>query len=97
MQDLTANTNASVFSDSNGDSEQQSSSGSQLIAPALTVTGIAGQPGVRKKFVPDSSVGKSSVDKLLYPKMTGRSDIAPYRIVLGHVREKVFSFFRFFG
>eukprot|EP00250_Pteridium_aquilinum_P033931 c6677_g1_i1 orf=354-3539(-) len=101
FKDLTANiessptaakteyTNGSCISNLNGDSEQQSSSGSQLIAPAATTAGVAGQSGSRKKAVSDFNAGKSSVDKLLYPKMTGRPDIAPYRVVLGHVREKL--------
>lgn len=81
--------NGSFFTNSIGDSEQQPSCGPHLTAPAAATAGAAGQSGLRKKNVSEFNISKSSVDKLLYPRMTGRPDIAPYRVVLGHVREKL--------
>lgn len=52
--------------------------------------------GFKKKVIPEAN-GASSLDKLLYPRVTGRPDIAPYRVVLGHVREKVVHFASGFG
>ncbi|KAI5058436.1 hypothetical protein GOP47_0026606 [Adiantum capillus-veneris] len=79
--------NGSGFVNANGDLGQNANSGSQT--PTIAVSGVPGQSGARKKANADSTLGKTSVDKLLYPRMTGRPDIEPYRVVLGHVREKL--------
>ncbi|KAL2652891.1 hypothetical protein R1flu_021019 [Riccia fluitans] len=43
----------------------------------------------KKKTSSESNLNQSSVDRLLHPSLRGRPDVAPYRIVLGHVREKL--------
>ncbi|EFJ16055.1 hypothetical protein SELMODRAFT_117085 [Selaginella moellendorffii] len=55
---------------------------------AATILAAAISAGIRKRTGTDS-ISKSSVDKLLNPSATGRPDIAPYRVVLGHIREKL--------
>lgn len=37
----------------------------------------------------ESQIGRSSFQKLLEPKPTQKSGIAPYRIVLGNIKDKV--------
>lgn len=54
-----------------------------------TPKGLAKSGSFKKKSSSESNLNKSSVDRLLHPSLSGRPDIAPYRIVLGHVREKV--------
>ncbi|XP_024196603.1 phosphoenolpyruvate carboxylase 4 isoform X2 [Rosa chinensis] len=43
----------------------------------------------KRKMFAESQVGRSSFQKLLEPKPTKRSAIAPYRIVLGNIKEKL--------
>ena len=69
-------------------SEQQTSNGAFLAASGGATTGSPSHSGFRKKVTPEANA-TSSLDKLLYPRVTGRPDFAPYRVVLGHVREKV--------
>jgi phosphoenolpyruvate carboxylase len=45
----------------------------------------------KKKSASESNMKISSVDKLLHPSLRGRPDIAPYRIVLGHVRQRLLN------
>lgn len=60
------------------------------LAVATSVMGRLPKLGVfRKKTLLESNLNKSSMDKLLNPSMIGRPDIAPYRVVLGHVRQKL--------
>eukprot|EP00245_Coleochaete_scutata_P002535 TRINITY_DN13429_c0_g1_i2.p1 TRINITY_DN13429_c0_g1~~TRINITY_DN13429_c0_g1_i2.p1 ORF type:complete len:1088 (+),score=218.89 TRINITY_DN13429_c0_g1_i2:195-3458(+) len=42
--------------------------------------------GTFKKRVSDSNLAKGGVDKLLNPR---KNDVAPYRVVLGHVRQRL--------
>ncbi|CAM6092718.1 unnamed protein product [Calypogeia fissa] len=51
--------------------------------------GLTQSGSFKKKNSSESNLKTSSVDKLLHPSLRGRPDIAPYRIVLGHVREKL--------
>ncbi|KAJ7296741.1 hypothetical protein O6H91_15G022500 [Diphasiastrum complanatum] len=60
----------------------------EVAANTLAAKVMANQPGMRKK-ASSESINKSSVDKLLNPSLLGRPDVAPYRIVLGHVRDKL--------
>eukprot|EP01018_Ginkgo_biloba_P007748 Gb_40755 [translate_table: standard] len=57
-------------------------------ASATSAAGFSHASPRRKTFI-ESNVGKSSFDKILHPSVTRRPDIAPYRVVLGHVREKL--------
>lgn len=59
------------------------------IASASSTAGF-GFSSPRKK-TSEFNVGKSSFDKIINPSIPQRPDIAPYRIVLGHVREKLIS------
>lgn len=69
-------------------STNTSSSGTGTgLAPASSTTGF-GFSSPRKK-ASEFNAGKSSFDKILNPSIKQRPDIAPYRIVLGHVREKL--------
>ncbi|XP_061991951.1 phosphoenolpyruvate carboxylase 4 isoform X3 [Rosa rugosa] len=43
----------------------------------------------KRKMFAESQVGRSSFQKLLEPKPTKRSAIAPYRIVLGNIKDKL--------
>ncbi|KAG6548357.1 hypothetical protein Mapa_010136 [Marchantia paleacea] len=54
-----------------------------------TPKGLTKSGSFKKKTSSESNLNKSSVDRLLHPSLSGRPDIAPYRIVLGHVREKL--------
>ena len=67
--------------------EQQTCSGAYLAASGGATTGSPSHSVFRKKVIPEANV-TSSLD--LYPRVTGRPDFAPYRVVLGHVREKVY-------
>lgn len=60
-----------------------------LAAAAAAVGGLSKSGSFRKKTLLESNLNKSSMDKLLNPSMIGRPDIAPYRVVLGHVRQKL--------
>lgn len=47
----------------------------------------------QRKIFAESQIGRSSFQKLLEPSLPQRSGIAPYRIVLGNVKEKVLFLF----
>lgn len=49
----------------------------------------------RKMFV-ESQIGRSSFHKLLEPSQPQRPGLAPYRIVLGNVKDKVIPFLLLF-
>lgn len=49
----------------------------------------ASQLLAQRKIFADSQVGRASFQKLLEPSSSQRPGIAPYRIVLGDVKEKV--------
>jgi len=68
-------------------STNASSTGSGTGTPASSTSGF-GFSSPRKK-TSEFNVGKSIFDKILNPSITQRPDFAPYRIVLGDVREKV--------
>jgi len=59
-----------------------------VVAPT-TPTHASAVGSFKKKTLLESNLNKSSMDKLLNPSMIGRPDIAPYRVVLGHVRQKL--------
>ena len=61
----------------------------QASIAAAVVGGLSKSGSFRKKTLLESNLNKSSMDKLLNPSMIGRPDIAPYRVVLGHVRQKL--------
>lgn len=62
---------------------------STLAVAVAVVGGLPKSNSFRKKTLLESNLNKSSMDKLLNPSMIGRPDIAPYRVVLGHVRQKL--------
>lgn len=71
-------------------STNASSTGTGIgIASASSTSGF-GFSSPRKK-TSEFNVGKSSFDKIINPSIPQHPDIAPYRIVLGHVREKLIS------
>lgn len=74
--------------DSNGAPAAQTQA-STLAAAAAAVGGLSKSGSFRKKTLLESNLNKSSMDRLLNPSMIGRPDIAPYRVVLGHVRQKL--------
>lgn len=94
---LSTYTATSTVTTSSTDLQQPLSNATHPIVPTTTTTttaagvvsGAGQSAGLRKKNVSESNISKSSLDKLLYPSMTARPDIAPYRVVLGHVREKL--------
>lgn len=43
----------------------------------------------QRKFFAESQTGRSSFRKLLEPSLHQRPGIAPYRVVLGHIKDKV--------
>lgn len=52
----------------------------------------SGQLIAQRKLFSESQTGQSSFQKLLEPSLPQRPGIAPYRIVLGNVKEKVIFF-----
>lgn len=50
----------------------------------------------QRKLFAESQIGRSSFHKLLEPSSSQRPGIAPYRIVLGDIKEKVPLFTYFF-
>ncbi|XP_057845626.2 phosphoenolpyruvate carboxylase 4 isoform X2 [Cryptomeria japonica] len=64
-----------------------SSSGTRSI-PVSTNSAAGGLASPQRKSA-ESNVGKSTFDKILYPSITQLTNIGPYRVVLGHVREKL--------
>eukprot|EP00249_Psilotum_nudum_P025001 c29345_g1_i1 orf=511-3756(-) len=93
---VKAESTSSVFAISSADSMQPDTgthSNTSAAASGASVGGLSysGVSSTKRKPFPESNISKSSVDKLLYPSMAGRPDMAPYRIILGHVREKLVS------
>ncbi|KAJ3694346.1 hypothetical protein LUZ60_009826 [Juncus effusus] len=68
--------------------ETQNGSGSQKSDPKLTRTGSSQSLSQQRKAFAESQIGRSSFRKLLEPSLT-RPGIAPYRIILGHVKDKL--------
>eukprot|EP00850_Spirogloea_muscicola_P006574 SM000031S11583 [mRNA] locus=s31:530160:538185:+ [translate_table: standard] len=57
---------------------------------SATSTGNLSAPNsFKKKVGSDSNLNKTNMDKLLNPSHKDRPDVAPYRVVLGHVRQKL--------
>lgn len=71
-------------------STNASSTGSGTGTPSASSTAGFGFSSPRKK-TSEFNVGKSIFDKILNPSITQRPDFAPYRIVLGDVREKLIT------
>lgn len=46
----------------------------------------------QRKLFAEAQIGRSSFQKLLEPRLPQRPGIAPYRVVLGSVKEKVWLF-----
>uniref|UniRef100_A0A0D6R4R0 phosphoenolpyruvate carboxylase n=1 Tax=Araucaria cunninghamii TaxID=56994 RepID=A0A0D6R4R0_ARACU len=66
-------------------SASSSSSGSGSVSVSASSVSGSSHASPRRK----SAESKSTFDKILYPSVTQRPNIAPYRIILGHVREKL--------
>lgn len=62
-------------------------------APAPAVTRVASfnssQVVAQRKLFAESQIGRTSFHKLLEPSSSQKPGMAPYRIVLGDVKEKV--------
>lgn len=93
------NGNAAIGSKSFG------ASASDKLAKSASPTGPArassfgsSHLAIQRKLFAESQIGRSSFQKLLEPSLLERPGIAPYRVVLGKIKQKVpsFSFFLFF-
>ncbi|KAJ4765390.1 Phosphoenolpyruvate carboxylase [Rhynchospora pubera] len=71
---------------------EENRSGSPLASPRLARSGsnllLSGMPGQQGKMLAELNAPKSSFRKLLEPSRL-RPGTAPYRVVLGHVKEKL--------
>ncbi|KAL5553534.1 hypothetical protein UlMin_040935 [Ulmus minor] len=65
------------------------SSASQAAAASRSASFNSSQLVAQRKLYAESQIGRSSFQKLLEPRPPQRPSIAPYRIVLGHVKEKL--------
>ncbi|KFK44556.1 hypothetical protein AALP_AA1G271900 [Arabis alpina] len=74
-QSLQIRTGNGTSVNSNGSQQSLTPRGSQLL--------------LQKKLLADSQIGRTSFQKLLEPTPPKRAGIAPYRIVLGEVKEKL--------
>lgn len=61
------------------------SSGSPQTTPRAAASSLLAQ----RKLFAESQIGRTSFHKLLEPSLSQRPGIAPYRIILGDVKEKV--------
>lgn len=91
-----ASSSDTSFQDSNkdfgktyGNGTVANSSNSQSAATPRTVSFSSGQLLSQRKLFSESQLGRSSFQKLLEPSLPQRPGIAPYRIVLGNVKDKV--------
>ncbi|PKI40377.1 hypothetical protein CRG98_039223, partial [Punica granatum] len=91
-QDARATTvKESPLNSSQKPAENENSSNSNGYQPPLTPRSSASgssQLLAQKKLFAESQVGRSSFQKLLEPSLPQRPGIAPYRIVLGDVKDK---------
>jgi len=62
-------------------------------APSPRGSFTSSQLLAQRKCFAESKIGRSSFQKLLEPSPPERPGIAPYRIVLGHVKDKVLLLF----
>lgn len=96
-QDVKAASSSDTsFQDSNkdfgktyGNGTVANSSNSQSAATPRTVSFSSGQLLSQRKLFSESQLGRSSFQKLLEPSLPQRPGIAPYRIVLGNVKDKL--------
>lgn len=91
-----ASSSDTSFQDSNkdfgktyGNGTVANSSNSQSAATPRTVSFSSGQLLSQRKLFSESQLGRSSFQKLLEPSLPQRPGIAPYRIVLGNVKDKL--------
>ncbi|KAK4260904.1 hypothetical protein QN277_003965 [Acacia crassicarpa] len=66
-----------------------SSSLDNLSASQMPTNLRSSQLHIQRKFYADSQTGRSSFQKLLEPKLPQLPGIAPYRVVLGNVKDKL--------
>ncbi|XP_058088599.1 phosphoenolpyruvate carboxylase 4-like [Magnolia sinica] len=66
-----------------------SAAGGSSSAPSTPRSFMSSQLVAQRKLLTDSQMGKSSFEKLLEPSLPQRPGIAPYRIVLGNVKDKL--------
>jgi phosphoenolpyruvate carboxylase len=64
-------------------------SDSHQSAPSPRGSFTSSQLLAQRKLLAESKIVRSSFQKLLEPSLPQRPGIAPYRIVLGHVKDKV--------
>ena len=57
-----------------------------------TLTRVSSQLSTPRKLFAESMIGRASFQKLLEPSQPQAPGIAPYRVVLGNVKEKVLIF-----
>lgn len=96
-QDVKAASSSDTsFQDSNkdfgktyGNGTVANSSNSQSAATPRTVSFSSGQLLSQRKLFSEFQLGRSSFQKLLEPSLPQRPGIAPYRIVLGNVKDKL--------
>jgi phosphoenolpyruvate carboxylase len=84
--------NAQVKLDDVVNNLDENGSGTPLASPRLARSGsnllLAGMPGQQGKMLAELNAPKSSFRKLLEPSRL-RPGTAPYRVVLGHIKDKV--------
>ncbi|KAL0661091.1 hypothetical protein Bca4012_097928 [Brassica carinata] len=72
-----------------GNGNSVNSNGSQQTITPRGSSSSSSQLLLQKKLLADSQIGRTSFQKLLEPTPPKRAGIAPYRIVLGEVKEKL--------
>ncbi|KAL0705224.1 hypothetical protein Bca4012_071649 [Brassica carinata] len=72
-----------------GNGHSVNSNGSQQSITPRGSSSSSSQLLLQKKLLADSQIGRTSFQKLLEPTPPKRAGIAPYRIVLGEVKEKL--------
>ncbi|KAF3520058.1 hypothetical protein DY000_02059051 [Brassica cretica] len=72
-----------------GNGNSVNSNGSQQTITPRGSSSSSPQLLLQKKLLADSQIGRTSFQKLLEPTPPKRAGIAPYRIVLGEVKEKL--------
>lgn len=73
------------------------SDGSQPAVTPRMSSLTSSQVLVQRKILADSMIGRTSFQRLLEPSLPQRPGIAPYRIVLGNVKDKVYDFLFWHG
>lgn len=77
----------------NGNSSANSSGNTPTALTPRSSALISSQLVQRKQFA-ESQIGRNSFQKLLEPSSSQLPGMAPYRVVLGDVKEKVFFWFQ---